>query len=233
MSNRMKKSLWGFTVPELILWGGSLLAIFISFFALGQADYLSLASSAVGVTAILFNAKGNPFGQVLMVAFSAGYAVISYSCAYYGEMITYLGMTLPMAAVSLISWLRHPYKGNHAEVTVRRFPAKEIPVMVVLTLGVTVAFYFILGALGTARLWVSTFSVTTSFAAAYLTFRRSEFFALAYAANDIVLILLWILAAQTDVSYISVIICFAVFLINDIYGYINWTAMRRRQMQEK
>ena len=68
-----------------------------------------------------------------------------------------------------------------------------------------------------------------SFMAVYLTFRRSAWYAIAYAANDIILIILWIFAAVTDVSYISVIICFAMFLVNDIYGFINWKNMSVRQ----
>jgi nicotinamide riboside transporter PnuC len=75
----------------------------------------------------------------------------------------------------------------------------------------------------------STLSVTTSFIAVYLTFRRSPYFALAYAANDIVLIVLWILAATKDVSYLSVMICFVLFLVNDVYGYISWRKMEQRQ----
>lgn len=233
MTKHLKKTFFGFTVPDILLWTFSMLIILGSFFALGQSDSLSLISSIVGVTAILFNAKGNPFGHILMIAFGTMYAGVSYACAYYGEMITYLGMTVPMAVLSLISWFRHPYNGNRAEVAVRRFPAKEIPLLTVLALAVTAVFYFVLDALGTASLWASTLSITTSFVAAYLTFRRSEFFALAYAANDIVLILLWILAAKRDTSYLSVFICFVVFLINDIYSFFSWIAMRRRQAQEK
>ena len=93
----------------------------------------------------------------------------------------------------------------------------------------TVAFYFILKHLGTANLLPSTVSIATSFLAALLTFKRSPFFALAYAANDVVLIVLWILAAMQDISYLSVIVCFAVFLVNDTYGFLNWLRMQRRQ----
>ena len=63
----------------------------------------------------------------------------------------------------------------------------------------------------------------------YLTFRRSPYFALAYAANDIVLIVLWVLAAVTDITCSSVIICFVVFLVNDLYGFISWRKMEKRQ----
>ena len=110
-----------------------------------------------------------------------------------------------------------------------RLPRKEIYLMIFLTIAVTFGFYHLLAALNTANLTPSTVSVATSFLAAYLTFRRSPFFAIAYAANDVVLIVLWVLAALSDISYLSVIICFVVFLANDIYGFINWSKMYRRQ----
>lgn len=88
---------------------------------------------------------------------------------------------------------------------------------------------FNLKAFHTANLIPSTLSVTTSFVAVYLTFRRSAHYALAYAANDVVLIVLWVLASLNDISYLSVVVCFAVFLINDIYGFMNWSKMQERQ----
>ena len=45
-----------------------------------------------------------------MIVFSLLYGVVSFTFAYYGEMITYLGMTAPMALFALISWMRNPYK---------------------------------------------------------------------------------------------------------------------------
>jgi len=98
---------------------------------------------------------------------------------------------------------------------------------------VTVLFYFILKHFHTANILPSTLSVATSFLAVYLTFRRSPYFALAYAANDIVLIVLWILASVTDTRYVSVVVCFAAFLVNDIYGYISWQKMKTRQAENK
>ena len=172
----------------------------------------------------------NPVGQALMIVFSLLYGAISYTFSYFGEMITYLGMTGPMALFALISWLRNPYKGNHAEVAVNRIGKWELVLMYVLTALVTWGFYFILDYFDTANMIPSTLSVTTSFLAVYLTFRRSPFFALAYAANDVVLIVLWILAAVEDISYLSVIICFVMFLANDLYGFVNWKRMEKRQM---
>jgi nicotinamide mononucleotide transporter PnuC len=164
-----------------------------------------------------------------MVLFSLLYGIISFSFAYYGEMITYLGMTMPMAICALVSWLRNPYKGNKAEVKVNVIGKTETIFMWGITMVVTVLFYFILDAFETANILPSTLSVTTSFLAVYLTFRRSPFFAIAYAANDIVLIILWIMASVYDVKYVSVVVCFAAFLVNDVYGFISWQKMKARQ----
>lgn len=231
MSDPKKSLLNYFSIREKILWTTSVLLIISSFFIFDRENYLTLFASLLGATSLIFNAKGNPFGQILIIIFSIIYGYISYSFEYYGEMVTYLGMTAPMAVIALISWLRNPFKGNRSEVEVNQLPGKEISFMFALTTVVTFIFYFFLGALGTNNLIPSTLSVYTSFIAAYLTFRRSPFYAVAYACNDIILIVLWVLATMTDISYLSVIICFSVFLINDIYGFINWGRIQKRQRE--
>lgn len=222
-----------FSRAEKALWICSVLLIIGSFCIFDRENYLTLCASLIGVTSLIFNAKGNPFGQLLMVIFSLLYGVISYGFAYYGEMITYLGMTMPMAVFALVSWLKNPYKGNKAEVKVNSVSRKETVFMWFLTAAVTVLFYLVLRYFDTANILPSTLSVTTSFVAVYLTFRRSPLFALAYAANDIVLIILWVMASIYDVRYISVAVCFAAFLVNDIYGFVSWQRMKLRQSENK
>ncbi len=225
----MKKILNYFTKFELILWVCSVLFITVSFLLFDRSNYLTLTASLVGATALIFNAKGNPVGQFLFIIFGALYGIISYTYAYYGEMITYMGMTVPMAFIALISWLKNPYKNKKSEVAVSSVNFKEVLLIIPFALVVTAVFYFILTAFGTANIVPSTFSITTSFVAVYLTFRRSPYFALVYALNDIVLIVLWTLATITDISYLSVIICFVMFLFNDLYSFINWKRMQKRQ----
>lgn len=210
------------------LWLVSVSVITASFFISGSGDTLSLIASLVGVSSLIFLARGFAFGNVLMIIFSILYGIISFTFDYYGEVITYLCMTMPMAVVSLISWLRHPYKKS-AEVEVSKLTRGKIFFTLVSSTVVTVAFYFILKALNTANLLPSTVSVFTSFAAAALTAFRCPYFALLYAANDLVLIILWVLASIEDISYLPMIICFLMFFINDSYGFICWRRMEKRQ----
>lgn len=230
---KIKSAINYFSKTELLLWSLSVLVILISFLVFDGENYLTLSASVIGVTSLIFNAKGNPLGQILIVVFSIIYGIISFKFTYYGEMITYLGMTAPMAVFAFVSWIKNPYNGNKAEVKVNDLKFAEIIFMFFLTVAVTGVFYFILKYFNTANLLPSTLSVATSFIAVYLTFRRSPYFAVAYAANDMVLIVLWIMASLTDISYVSVTVCFIMFLVNDIYGFISWLKMRKRQNDRK
>ena len=226
---KIKKLMKYFSPFEWCLWLSSLFIITIFFCIFDKGGYLTLISSCIGVTSLIFAAKGNPVGPLLMILFSILYGIISYSFSYYGEMITYLGMTMPMSVIALVAWLKNPYGKSSAEVKVNRISKKETIFAIFLTALVTVAFYFILRAFDTANIIPSTVSVTTSFLAVYLTWRRSPYYALAYAANDVVLIDLWVLATLEDISYLSVTVCFAVFLANDLYGFVSWQKMQKRQ----
>lgn len=225
----MHKMKMYFSKNEITLWSTSVILIILSFYLFDRENYLTLCASLIGVTSLIFNAKGNPFGQLLMVIFSMLYGIISYKFSYYGEMITYLGMTMPMSIFALISWLRNPFNGNKSEVKVNSVSKEETAFMWLISILITIIFYFILKHFNTANIVPSTLSITTSFLAVYLTFRRSPYFAIAYASNDIILIILWLLASLYDVRYISVVVCFAAFFVNDIYGYISWQKMQFRQ----
>lgn len=225
----IKKSFQNLTKLEKILWIVSITCVVICFIFSPEKDLLNFVASAVGVTALIFVAKGDVLGQILTVFFSLLYGIISYAFNYYGEMITYLGMTMPIALVSVVSWLKHPYEEGKNEVEISHLTKAKTALTFFVSIIVTVVFYFILKFFNTANLIVSTISITTSFLASAFLVLRCEYYAVAYAANDIILIVLWILASCEDTSYIPMVVCFIMFFINDIYGFVNWRRMKRRQ----
>ncbi len=214
---------------EWILWAISMTVVLVSNFVSKDIQPVTLLATLIGVTALIFVAKGNVWGQIFTVVFSVLYSITSFEFRYYGEIITYLGMSAPIAALSVVSWLRNPYKKGKNEVKIRHLKARDVVLCVVLTLSVTIAFYFILRALDTPNLLVSTVSITTSFLASYLMFMRNSYYALAYAVNDIVLVTLWILATFESLSYLPMVACFAIFLVNDIYGFASWKIREKKQ----
>lgn len=217
---------------EWILWTFSLAAIIASFFAVGSTEYANLAASLLGVTSLIFAAKGDAFGLMIMIVFSLTYSFVSYSFGYYGEMIIYLCMQLPCAIASLVSWLRHPSGKGSAEVKIGSFNKKHLAILIPLAAAVTTAFYFILRAFDTANLVVSTISVLTSFVALYLMNLRIPAYALAFILNDVVLVVLWSLACVQNIGNIALTVSFGIFLINDTYTFICWTRRKKKQLEQ-
>lgn len=209
------------TKKEWLLWLGSLLIVILSNLVSGSVDVLTLVAVCVGITSLIFAAKGNVWAQILMIVFSILYGIISWRFRYWGEMITYLGMTMPMAVWSTITWIRNPSK-NGNEVEIQKLNRKHIVGLSVFSVAVTAVFYYILHVLDTPNIVFSTISVTTSFLAASLTMLRSSYYALGYAMNDIVLIVLWVLASLKNPAYIPVAVNFAIFFLNDLYGFVSW-----------
>ncbi len=218
-----------FSQTEFFVWFSSIILIIISFMFVSEKDYLTLIASLIGATALIYVAKGEPLGQILTVVFSVFYSAISFKFRYYGEMITYLGMTAPIAFLSTVSWLKNPYKKGKAEVKISKLSRNKIILMIALTALVTIGFYFILKYFNTANLFMSTVSIATSFSASYLMLFRNPFYAVAYAANDVVLIILWILAALDNIQYLPMIVCFVIFFINDLFGFVSWQKRKKQQ----
>lgn len=219
------------TVFERILWLVSAAVIIIAFAVSGGGDALTLIASLIGVTALIFVAKGYVLGQILTVVFAVFYGIISFLFTYYGEMLTYLCMTAPIAIATTVEWIRNPYKGTK-EVAVSRITAKQIAAMSLAALAATAVFGYALYLLGNANLVFSILSITTSFVASWLTLLRSPYYAIAYALNDIVLIVLWTLATTESLSYLPMVLCFVMFFLNDMYGFYNWRRMAKRQKEQ-
>lgn len=222
-----RRSFQNMTRFERRLWLLSMGVITLSFLLSPDFDLLTLLASLVGATSVILVARGDVLGELIGVLFSILYAVISYRFRYYGEMITYLGMTGPLGVIATIAWLRHPYKEQ--EVRVAALRPIHVASIILLAAAVTAAFYFILRHFNTANLALSTVSITTSVVAVYLSACRSSYYALGYAANDVVLILLWVLATLEDGAYLPMVFCFVMFLFNDLYAFFNWRRIYRRQ----
>lgn len=216
----------GFTKFEWLLWLGSITIITVAHFVAGSRDWMSLAVSLAGVIPLVFAARGDPLAPIMFIIFAVIYAVKSYFVGYYGEMLICLCMQTPVSVLSLVSWFKNLNKDDHT-VKIGRLTWKKVIIVLALDIAVTVPFYFLLKYFNTANLIPSTISVATSFAALLLMALRIPQYALLFVLNDVVLIVLWSMALARDISLISMVVCFSIFLINDAYTFISWLKRQR------
>jgi len=221
------ESIKSLSKAEKTRWIISLIAIVLSSCLFRERDILTIIASLIGATALIFVGKGDAIGQLLTILFAAIYAIISFRFHYYGEMITYAGMTAPSALWAMIVWLKNPYSAR--EVKVGNMTKAKWCLLIVSAVIVTLMMRRMLAYFNTPNILFSTLSVTTSYLASMLTVLRSPTYAVCYAANDIILIVLWVLASMVHIGYLPMVLCFLIFLINDLCGFINWERMKNRQ----
>ena len=136
--------------------------------------------------------------------------------------------TLPLMIVGLVNWLRH--QDNTNTVIIKEITKKELIIVLVSQLIMSVGYYYLLKSFNTSNLLVSTFSVVASIIATYLTARRSEYGFAGFIINDLFLIVLWSIPVfNGNMNIIPVLLCPVLLLINDIYGVYNWRRIKKKQ----
>jgi nicotinamide mononucleotide transporter PnuC len=225
-----KKIVTYFTKIEWTMYLAGLICITIGFAVSPEKNVLSYLSSLSGITCVLLNSKGNVWGQVVAIVFGVLYGICAYFERYYGEMLIYFFLMIPIHIFSIVSWIRHKFNGKKHEVAVNTLKIPEYIFTFIGAVVVTVGFYFLLSFLNCDNLLISTISLTTSITAAYFMFRRCELFSVCFIFNDIILIVLWSLkVSSVGLSLLPSVLAFVIFLIFDSYCYLSWRNMKRRQ----
>lgn len=209
----------------------SLIIIIVCYFLGADRNILSLITSILGVITVIFGAKGLVWAPIINLMYNIVYIILSYTQGFYGEVIIYIFFMTPINIAMIISWLKNKSKQDENIVEVNKVSKKEYIILFIVTLFVTVGFYYLLKALNTSALLISTISLIDSFIATYLLYRRCSNYALSYIVNDIILIGLWSFSLKNNgIAYLPMILSFIVFLVNDIYGFISW---KKREKEQK
>lgn len=226
----MVKKIFGkWHIAELILYFIGL-ALIVTMSVCFHASWMPTLTGIFGLTCVIFAAKGKVisiFFTWLMIVF---YSILSYKNKYYGEVFINVCLMFPMTMISLVTWIKN--LGKDYVVKVNSIKKSEIITVFGVSAVAFVVFYFILRALNTSQLIVSTISIVTSVLATYFQSRRSKYGFLAFLVNDGVLCVLWLFATLEDIKNVAMLTAVALYVISDIYGFISWGILQKRQLKE-
>ena len=212
----------------------SFCGIFLSFFIApvygADRSVLSLVASLVGVVGIILMSRGIIQAHCVYIAYSVLYIAVSVTSRYYGEAIIYGIVMLPIHIFSIISWKKNMTESKSVKIS--NSNNKEFVIMALLSILLTVPFYFLLKYLKTDNLIIGTLSFCTSFVAALLMIRRSKYYAVIFAIDDVTSIILW----GTHIwfgtyKYIPTLITVIVLAVNDTYSFICWLIRAKKQKE--
>lgn len=212
---------------KVLLFGSIIIVVLVGI--LFKSDLLTISCSIVGIITALLLAKGKNLGQVFGLLITILYSIVSFKNKYYGEVLIYSLLMLPMYIIGIITWINHKNEKTNS-VEINSINKKEWVIVSIVFVGVFICIYYLLKAFNTNELVVSTISVLASLFAVYLQIRRSKYSFSFYMVNDVILMFLWGIPVVRG-SYIlfPMLLNPTINLINDAYGFYNWKKTEKIQ----
>ena len=217
----MKKLFKDWTKFEIFLLLSSI-AIIIFSGVFCKSTILTIICSITGILCALMQAKGKIMSQFIGLVLVVLYSILSFENKYYGEVLIYIFIMLPLFVSGIISWIKNVDKETNI-VNENELSKKEWIILTTISIILFIGLYYLLKYFNTSQLFVSTLSMVTSLFATYLVARRSKYGFLFYIGNDIILFILWGMPViYGNLLLIPMLISPLIYFINDSYGWISW-----------
>lgn len=187
-----------------------------------DCELLSIIVAFLGIFSALNQAKGKVLGQIIGVVLAILYSYMSYNNRYYGEVIIYACMLLPMYVVGIYTWTKNKDKSTE-NVKQNDISMKEWIILLIVNVVLFVGLYFLLKYFNTSQLLVSTLSMNINLSATYLLVRRCKYSFVFYLLNAFILLFLWGLPVlDGDYKLLPMVFDALLLIANNIYGTIKW-----------
>lgn len=217
----MKKIFKDWTKFEIGLMIISLITVVMSGI-LCKSTALTIICSITGIICALTQAKGKVISQFIGLILVVIYSIISFENKFFGEVLIYIFIMLPLYISGIISWIRNIDTETNTVIK-NELKKKEWLILIIIATILFIGLYYLLKSFNTNQLFVSTLSMVTSLFATYLVARRSKYGFLFYIGNDIILFILWGLPVfQGELILIPMLFNPIINFINDMYGWKNW-----------
>ena len=218
----MKKYLKSLNKFEITLFTLSVILILGLGFYL-HCELLSIVVAFLGFFSALNQAKGYVLGQVTGVIMAVLYSLMSYNNQYYGEVIVYLLVILPLYISGIYTWLKNKDKKS-SKVKQNTIKKKEWTILAIVNLVAFVGLYILLKHFNTSNLLISTLSMNINLTATYLLVRRCKYTFVFYLVNSVILLVLWgVPVLNGNMLLLPMVFDGMLLFVNNIYGLYSWS----------
>ncbi|MED4753688.1 nicotinamide riboside transporter PnuC [Brevibacillus choshinensis] len=203
------------------------------FFALDDT-LIGLIASLTGMLSVVLVAKGKTWNYYPGIINVVLYAFVAYGQKYYGEVMLNLLYFLPMQFIGLFMWRKNGLseeKRNDVRVAVMTNRARIY--WSVLCLAVTVVYAWVLKTMGGALPFIDSLTAVLSIVAMIFMVKRFVEQWVVWIIIDVLTIYMWLVAFMGDGNDVSILVMWTAYLMNAIYGWLNWRTQYRMQKEEQ
>ncbi len=207
-------------------------AVNIFLFFAWDDTLIGLISSISGMLCVVLVAKGKINNYYFGIIQTATYAYISYGYGLYGEAMLNAAFYFPLQFIGIYFWKKNQIgEGTIGEdVAVKRLNKKQWVWLSIITVASSALYAELLHLIGGQQVRLDSVAVVVSIIAQILMVKRfAEQWALWILVNVLSIALWAITLLKTGGNDYNMLVMWTAFLINSIYGYINWIRMSKMQ----
>jgi len=185
----------------------------------------------------VFAAKGKIATFYVGLIQAGTYAYISYGYGLYGEAMLNAFFYFPVQFVGLYMWMKHAKNKEKAvngeDVYAKRLTKKQWLIFVPIVLVAIVAYAFALHEINAQQVRLDSAAVVLSIAAQLLMLGRFAEQWILWIAVNVLTISLWVATLiQSGGNDWALVAMWTAFLVNSVYGYVNWRKLSKKELAE-
>ena len=195
-----------------------------------DSGLIGLISAMSGMLCVVLVTKGKISNFVFGIVNTATYAYISYGYGLYGESMLNALFYLPTQFIGLWMWQRHRSvnKVRDEDIEIKRLSVKGWAIVIASVVVGAYAYMHVLMALDAQQVRIDSVAVVMSVVAQILlTLRYAEQWVLWILVNLLSIVLWVVTLSQSGGSDYTMPVMWTAFLINSIYGWINWLKLQQ------
>ena len=218
-----------------IIWLITFTLVNIYLFFAWSDSLLGLVSSISGMLCVVLVAKGKIANYYFGIVQTLTYAYIAYGYGLYGEAMLNALFYFPIQFIGMYLWRQHKtnrgVKGE--DVQVKSLTKTGWFYTLVSIFILTIGYGFFLKYLEGKFVWTDSATNVLSITAQILMLKRFAEQWLLWISVNVLSIILWTsaLISQGGNDF-SMLVMWTAFLVNSIYGYINWRKLYVKQNKE-
>ena len=193
-------------------------------------DTLGFIVAVTGIINLVLCARGNIWNYLFGIIYNAIYVYISWKSRLYADSAIYLLYYLPMQFVGWFSWKKNQNQDSGAVNAVHL--DKRTALILLASAAVLIpVFAWILGlpAIGDAQPWLDAATTVVSILAMYMMVKAIAEQWYIWIALDAAQVIKWTIATVRGEEHAALmLVMFAFFLANAVYGLIQWNGLAKR-----
>ncbi|WP_316571739.1 nicotinamide riboside transporter PnuC [Neobacillus sp. YIM B06451] len=207
-------------------------AVNISVYFAWNNTLIGLISSISGMLCVVLVAKGKISNYYFGIIQTGTYAYISYVYGLYGEAMLNAAFYFPLQFIGIYFWKKNQIgEGTIGEdVAVKRLNKKQWVWLSIFTVASSALYAELLYMIGGQQVRIDSVAVVLSIIAQILMVKRFAEQWVLWILVNVLSIALWAITLfNTGGNDYIMLVMWTAFLINSIYGYINWIRMSKMQ----